>query len=242
VKPVTPHAQSNVIASYDDYYTDPGRLRDSDAFYRWVLKKLKPIPGRQLLDIACGEGHLLRAAAEQGLCATGVDFSTQAIRSARQIAQRAHATIADAERLPFPKHTFDYATNLGSLEHFWSPEQGLREMGRVLKPDGLAALVLPNSYYVLDIVWSVWRRGYPVSHKQAIERFATAGEWRDLIQAHGLQVIRSHKYNFCFPRSRADVRWYARFPRKVAYVLLSPFTPFNLSYSFLFICRRHEPT
>jgi ubiquinone/menaquinone biosynthesis C-methylase UbiE len=240
VNPITSDAQSHIIASYDDYYADPGRLRDTDAFYRWVLKKLRPVAGRRLLDIACGEGHLLRAAAEYGLCATGIDFSARAIRSAHVFAREADAIIGDGERLPFPEHAFDYATNLGSLEHFVSPEQGLHEMGRVLKPDGLAALVLPNSYYVLDIVWSVWRRGYPVSHKQAIERFGTSGEWRDLIQAHGLKVIESHKYNFRFPRSRADIRWYARFPRKIAYVLLSPFTPFNLSYSFLFICRRHE--
>jgi ubiquinone/menaquinone biosynthesis C-methylase UbiE len=144
--------------------------------------------------------------------------------------------IADGERLPFADQVFDYVTNLGSLEHFCSPEQGLLEMRRVLKPGGAVALVLPNSYYLLDILWHVWRRGYPVSHKQMIERFATAGEWRDLIQAHGFRVRRSLKYNFCWPRSSADFRWYARYPRKIPYFALSLVTPLNLSYSFLFIC------
>lgn len=234
-----PHSihRPEVIAVYDRYYSDLGRLRDSDAFYRWVLEKLEPQPGRRLLDVACGEGHLLHFAREYRLLVTGIDFSRLAIGSARQIAPSSDTFVADGQKLPFFTHSFDYITNLGSLEHFESPEQGLREMQRVLKPDGLAALVLPNSYYLLDIIWSVWRRGYPVSHHQSIERFATFGEWRDLIQAHGLKVIRAHKYNLCFPRSLADLRWYARFPRKIIYSLLSPLTPFNLSYSFLFICR-----
>ncbi|RMF29430.1 MAG: class I SAM-dependent methyltransferase [Chloroflexi bacterium] len=190
--------------------------------------------------MACGEGHLLRFAAARGLVVRGVDFSGKAVALARQIVGQEVVVVADGERLPFPERSFDYVTNLGSLEHFASPEQGLLEMHRVLKPRGLAALVLPNSYYLLDIIWHVWRRGYPVSHHQTIERFATAGEWRDLIQAHGFQVIRAYKYNLCLPRSWADLRWYARFPRKLISALLSPLTPFNLSYSFLFICERER--
>jgi ubiquinone/menaquinone biosynthesis C-methylase UbiE len=229
--------QAEVIASYDQYYLDPWRLRDSDAFYRWVLDKLAPGPGAHLLDIACGGGHLLRFAAARGLVVQGIDISTGAVRLTREGVGEGVALIADGEHLPFQDGTYDYLTNLGSLEHFDSPEQGLLEMRRVLRPGGRVALVLPNSYYLLDILWHVWRRGYPVSHKQTIERFATYGEWRDLIETHGFQVERAFKYNLCWPRSRADVRYYVRYPRKVVYLLLSPFTPFNLSYSFLYVCR-----
>jgi SAM-dependent methyltransferase len=190
--------------------------------------------------VACGEGHLLNFADQEGLRPWGIDFSPRAIQTARRRSGAYHLAIANGEQLPFADQSFDYVTNLGSLEHFASPEQGLAEMRRVLKPGGLAVLVLPNSYYLLDILWHVWLHGYPVSHHQAIERFATFGEWRDLIQSHGLRVRRGYKYNLAFPRSLADWRWYARHPRKLAYVLTSPFTPFNLSYSFLFICSRYR--
>lgn len=228
-----------VIALYDHYYTKPGRLRDSDTFYQWVQKKLRPVPGRRLLDVAYGEGHLLRFAAARELAVWGGDFSSKAVALARQIVGQDVAVIADGERLPFSSCSFDYVTNLGSLKHFVSPEQGLAEMHRVLKSHGLAALVLPNSYYLLDIGWHVWRRGYPVSHRQTIERFAAAGEWRDLIQAHGFRVVHAYKYNLCLLRSLEDLRWYARFPQKLISMIVSPLTPFNLSYSFRFICERH---
>ncbi|MEM3433448.1 MAG: class I SAM-dependent methyltransferase [Candidatus Methanomethyliaceae archaeon] len=238
----TAQQRQAAIDLYDQYYTEPGQLRDSDAFYRWVLKKLAPTPGCSLLDVACGEGHLLRFAAARGLIAWGVDLSSRAVALARRIVGQDIIAIADGESLPFPSRSFDYVTCLGSLEHFVSPEQGLVEMRRVLKPYGLAALLLPNSYYLFDIIWHVWRQGYPVSHRQKIERFATVGEWRDFIQAHGFRVICTYKYNLCLPRSLEDLRWYARSPKKIISALLSPLTPFNLSYSFLFICKRYGPT
>ena len=229
-------SKHKIIATYEEHYNQPGHLRESDAFYRWVLEKLGPVPDRKLLDIACGEGHMGRLAAERGLEATGVDFSPSAAALAYENMEQYRVAIADGQRLPFPSEAFDYLTNLGSLEHFVSPDQGLLEMRRVIKPDGVAALLLPNSYYLLDILWHVLRLGYPVSHHQAIERFATFGEWRDLIEEHGFHVIQAHKYNMCWPCSLSDLQWYLRFPKKIPYMLSGPLTPFNLSYSFLFIC------
>lgn len=230
-------SQQEMTTHYAQHYSEPGRLRESDAFYHWVLDKLDTSSDRRLLDVACGEGHLGKLATRRGLEATGIDFSPSAAALAHQNTEGERIAIADGQDLPFPSRFFDYVTNLGSLEHFTSPEKGLLEMRRVVKPGGKVALVLPNSYYLLDIIWHVWRRGYPVSHSQIIERFATVGQWRDLIEAHGFKVSREHKYNMCWPRSLSDLKWYVRFPKKIPYWLLGPITPFNLSYSFLFVCK-----
>jgi ubiquinone/menaquinone biosynthesis C-methylase UbiE len=229
-------SKQEIIATYERHYSQPGQLRESDAFYRWVLRKLTPVPGRYLLDIACGEGHLGRIAAKWGLIATSLDFSPSAAAIAYENTNQDKVVIADGHTLPFASNTFDYLTNLGSLEHFVSPRQGLVEMRRVIRRDGTAALLLPNSYYLLDIFWHVLRLGYPVSHRQSIERFATAGEWRDLVEENGFEVTKAYKYNMCWPQSLSDLKWYLRFPKKIPYMLLGPLTPFNLSYSFLFIC------
>ena len=229
-------SREEIVTAYEQYYAEPGRLRESDAFYRWVLRKMEPVSGSRLLDVACGEGHLGRLASDLGLIVTSIDFSPLAVKLAGEAAGEGSVAVADGQRLPFCSQNFDYIMNLGSLEHFTSLKRGLLEMRRLLKPDGKVALVLPNSYYLLDIIWHVWRRGYPVSHSQVIERFATAGEWVDLIQAHGFIVNEAYKYNMCWPCSFSDLKWYLQFPKKIPYFLLGPFTPFNLSYSFLFIC------
>lgn len=225
-----------IVARYNEMYIHPGRLRDAEALYCWVLDLLSPCPGQHLLDIGCGEGVLVRLAKARGLHAIGLDIAWRAAQLAFQTIG-GYVVIGEGEALPFDNDTFDFVTNLGSLEHFIDPEQGVLEMKRVLKPEGIAAVLLPNSYYIADIIWHVWRTGYGPNHKQPLERFATYGEWRDLLESCGLHVERSYKYNFLFPRSRADWKWYFRHPKKFLNLIIAPFIPFNLSYSFLYICR-----
>lgn len=237
-KTMTATNASEARAGYDELYRSPGRLRDADALYRWVLRYLQVKPGQRLLDIACGEGALLQLAQQQGVNSVGLDIAWEAARLARQLLPQTPILVGNGENLPFPPASFDYITNLGSLEHFADPLQGVKEMRRMLRPQGRAAILLPNSHYLADIIWHVWRTGYPVSHKQPIERFATYGEWRDLLQEGGLIVEKGYKYNFRFPLTRADWRWYWQHKRKFLYLAIAPFVPFHLSYSFLYICRR----
>ena len=49
--------------------------------------------------------------------------------------------VADAEALPFPDNSFDCVVDTFSLCVFANPEAALKEVARVLKPDGKALLV-----------------------------------------------------------------------------------------------------
>lgn len=220
---------------YDEYYKTPGLLRETDAFYNWVLDRLHATKGK-LLDVASGEGAMVAWAQHRQLQGFGIDFSEIAIHTAARMSQGGTVLTGDGESLPFADNSFDFVTNLGSLEHYVDPGLGLREMKRVLRPSGRLGLLVPNSYYLLDIIWHVWRRGYPVSHSQTIERFASAGQWSDLLRENGLHIHEAHKYNLCFPKTLYDLQWYQRSPLKLTFPLTAPMTPFNLSYSFFFIC------
>jgi hypothetical protein len=98
--------------------------------------------------------------------------------------------------------------------------------------------MLPNAFYAADLVWWVWRKGRSPSHNQPLERFAAFADWAALLERNGLKICRGYKYNFMFPRSRLDWEYYCRFPRKLLYLAVSPFIPFNFSYSFLYLCRK----
>jgi ubiquinone/menaquinone biosynthesis C-methylase UbiE len=233
-------SRDELVASYDALFGSAASLRDTDAFYRWALGHLSPKPGCRLLDVACGEGHLMKLAHLSGIEAIGIDFSSGAALRAQGSVASSVVAVADGEALPFLDESFDYVTNLGSLEHFLRPLRGVQEIRRVLRPEGRAAFLLPNSYYLADIIWQVWRTGYSASHRQLVERFATFREWADFLEQGGLQVKRAHKYNFCFPKSREDWHWYTTRPQRLLNLLLAPFVPFNLSYSFLYICAK-EP-
>ena len=230
--------QDDIARVYNELFKKQGQLRDSDAYYHWVLDRLAPATGTHLLDVACGEGMLVWAARKRGVNGIGIDLSSLGTMLAHMRIGASLVSIANGEFLPFADQSFDYVTNTGSLEHFLNPLAGVKEMIRVLKPNGQALLVLPNSYYLVDIIWQVWRTGYSPSHKQPLERFASFREWWDFLENGGLRIIKAYKYNFCFPRSKADWLWYRQHPKKILNLCLAPFIPFNFSNHFLYLCSR----
>jgi ubiquinone/menaquinone biosynthesis C-methylase UbiE len=231
---------TDVQAAYDRVFSEEG-FSDSASFYRWALRVLDPQPDALVLDVACGSGGLLAAAAEAGAHGIGLDISPVALRVARGVAPGAGLLTADAEVLPFADGSFRYLTCLGSLEHYADPWRGLEEIRRVLAPEGRAVFMMPNSYYLADILYHVLLHGRGPTHHQVIQRFATCQEWRTLLEMMGLRVERMLRYDFFFPRSRADWRWYRQNPRKLLYLAMRPVTPFNLAYSYLYVCSAGAP-
>lgn len=230
-------SSSEIADIYDELFASPGALRDSDRYYKWILDRLDLRHGEKLLDIACGEGLLIKYARLMGVQAVGIDLSMVGLTLAKGLVGSNVFALADGEFLPFDNHKFDIITNLGSLEHFSDPTRGAQEIRRLLRDDGRAAIFLPNSYYLIDIIWQVWRTGYGAYHNQPLERFATFREWWDFLEDSGLKVIKAYKYNFLFPRTINDLQWYIQHPRKILNLIVSPMIPFNLSNHFLYICR-----
>jgi len=230
--------RQKVIESYNDIHSRTEKLLEMPSFYEWILDKLGVSPNNKFLDVATGAGSLIKCAQSRGVAAYGMDISAKALEKAASIVPASNLLLSDGEKLPFADASFDYVTNIGSLEHFIHPDIGVSEIHRVLKDSGKAAIFLPNSYYLGDILTSVLLKGKGPSHNQAIDRFAAKKEWAKLLEQNGLSVKKVYKYNFLFPRSRADWRYIKSRPKKIFGVILSPFIPFNLSYSFLYICEK----
>ena len=231
----------DVIDAYDDKYAD-GCFRNNDTYYRCPLDFLSPKAGETLLDIACGLGDLLYYAGERHLDCYGIDLSSVATRAAKKRAPLAKTLVANTEMLPFAEGVFDNITLIGSLEHLLDPGKGLLEMRRVLKWGGQALILVPNGFYLPDIIWQVWRTGYGPNHKQIVQRFASAQEWRGFIESGGLKVRWIKRSNFQWPRSRRDWAWYKANPKRLLGLIAAPFIPFNLSNSFLYLCEKDPAT
>lgn len=201
-----------------------------------ILGLLDIQPGKRLIDIACGLGYLAEMASERGLDVVGVDISSVALEKAkRECDHVGMLLLGDGERLPWPDHTFDYAVNLGSLEHFVDPAAAVREMSRVLRSDGCAALLLPNSHHIRAI-YSVYKYGEMLPDLQDFERFATRVEWERLLTENGLRVLSVHKYDTGMARvykKGNEIFWYLY---NIFFRLFGRWTPLNLTYTFIFIC------
>lgn len=98
--------------------------------------------GRDVLDVGCGEGALVRRAVAKGARAVGVDPLPGAIARAReQDAANSPARYLQgrAEALAFPDASFDVAIFFNSLHHVpvQSMDAALTEAARVLRRDGV---------------------------------------------------------------------------------------------------------
>ena len=101
-----------------------------------------PAPAR-VLDVGCGTGRLLRAAAARWPEAQliGVDPAEGMVDVARQLTPGATIHRGLAQSLPLPDASVDLALSTISFHHWRDHAAGVREIARVLRPGGHFILV-----------------------------------------------------------------------------------------------------
>jgi demethylmenaquinone methyltransferase/2-methoxy-6-polyprenyl-1,4-benzoquinol methylase len=114
-----------------------------------TVRRVRPIlqrPGARVLDICCGTGDLVMAL--QRACPRpvfGSDFCHPMLVAARDKVARHHTPSmlfeSDALRLPVRDSSLDLLTVAFGFRNLASYEDGLREMRRVLRPGGMAAIL-----------------------------------------------------------------------------------------------------
>lgn len=67
--------------------------------------------------------------------------------------------LADAARMPFRQASFDLVVSNHSLEHFTELDATVREIGRVLKPDGILYVAVPDATTLTDRIYRWLGRG-----------------------------------------------------------------------------------
>lgn len=129
-------------------------------------------PGARVLDLGSGGGSF--PASAYPLRTVRVDFIPPPADAA--------AVQADAARLPFRDACFDAIVANHSLEHFVELAAVLKEIRRVLKPDGSLFVSVPDSTTLSDRLYRFFARGG--GH---VNRFRSAGEVERLVsQGTGL--------------------------------------------------------
>jgi len=120
--------------------------------FKRLLPHIRPRKWPSILDVGCGTGINLLAAAHylapaQLLC--GIDISPGMVETARTKATAAgipaHFVVGDAERLPYPDSTFDLVICNSVLHWFDDRLAAVREMARVLKPGGQVVMICAAS-------------------------------------------------------------------------------------------------
>jgi len=104
-------------------------------------------PGQAVLDVACGTGIAARTAADRVAPdgrVVGVDLNEAMLTVARRVRPDIEWRQGNAGGLPFPDGSFDTVLCQMALMFFPDRRGSLQEMGRVVRPGGTVALVVPS--------------------------------------------------------------------------------------------------
>ena len=234
------HDGMTVKDAYDEMYVDTD-LSMRDSYYLWMLDLLQADANSLLLDVACGQGRLVELASARGVPAIGTDISAGGLMKGARNAPDALWVVADGVRIPLPDGSIDLIVSSGSLEHYDDPLAGVREISRLLKADGRAAVLLPNAYGVFGNIQHVWQHGEIYDDGQPLQRCATRHTWEMLLNRGGLVVEQLVPFNEVnFPRTYDDARWLMRRPLRMTRGLLAQMVPPHMANQLVFLCRRAE--
>lgn len=158
-----------------------------DRFNRRVVEIVREIPVAKLLDVGCGEGHLVARLVREifGLHATAIDQDDPELRAHWQALRspRLAFEVADVCELPFPNAAFQLITAFEVLEHLRNPDEAMFEIRRVC-----------NGWLVASVPWEpVWRLGNIARLRYWRDLGNTPGHvnhwtrrgWRKFLERHG---------------------------------------------------------
>lgn len=151
-----PFLQVTAPVGLGDWLTDRHARRPSgaqaravyrDPLYHYpnfhvILAELALTPDDFLVEVGCGGGALLREAIKSGCRAAAIDHSPDMVQLTKEVNHDAVAEgrlqiqQASADHLPFADTTFTCAVMTGVLGFLPDPVAALREIRRVLAPNG----------------------------------------------------------------------------------------------------------
>jgi SAM-dependent methyltransferase len=153
-----------------------------------------PVAGKRVMEVGAGSGRDSVRLAAAGATAVILDYSVPSLETARRVADRegvrAHFVRADALRLPFRDGTFDVVFHQGLLEHFRDPRPLLRENVRVLAPNAILLVDVPQRYHLYTVGKHVlialgkWFAGW--------ETEFTIGELERLMRGADVTIVRRY--------------------------------------------------
>ena len=111
---------------------------------RWTgtRKYPQPIDGGVILDVGCGNGHMLTEYKRLNWKTYGSEVGDESAKLAQEAGHQVFVgELLDAN---YPNNFFDVVTLWDSLEHIHNPLESLSDIYRIIKPNGKIYISVPN--------------------------------------------------------------------------------------------------
>ena len=161
-----------------------------------------PAPSARVLDVGTGTGHLALALAPRVARVVGLDPTRAMLREAQAEALRRGVEnvdflLGEAEDPLFRDGVFDLVTCRRAAHHFGDLPRALAEARRVLRPGG--HLLVDDRSVPEDAEVDRLQNTLDVLHDPSHVRERPPSEWRALLSAAGLRLLRLETYEASRP-------------------------------------------
>ena len=175
-------------------------MRKDRAAYEKMYELIRPIvKAKTVLELAAGTGMIAKNIVNAAAHIEATDASAEMIAEAKRDNRSAklHFSVQDMFRLPYADGSFDAVIVSNALHIVPQPEKDLREIGRVLKDDGV--LIAPtfthagNSFSGKMRAFFMKLAGFPLHSRWTSEEYLT------FLQQNGWTVRKSVDLKASFP-------------------------------------------
>jgi SAM-dependent methyltransferase len=180
-----------IRAGYDPSYS-ASYTRKADKKLRRARRRVRrlqrayALQGRWL-DVGCSAGFVVKAAADAGFDAHGVDIEAGGIAFARETYGLANVREGLLEEQRYPDQHFHAISAYDVIEHVPDLNAFVVELARILHPDGVLDIGTPDiGHWRVPRVLARWNEFKPSEHLYYFERKTLTR----LLEKHGLRVDR----------------------------------------------------
>jgi ubiquinone/menaquinone biosynthesis C-methylase UbiE len=122
------------------------RLENQARFDKFTDMELELIPKsspKKILDVGCGTGAFTRKLREKfkSSIVFGIDIRDEAINTANKLSKNINYLKSNIENTNFKDNTFDLITVKLVFQHIKYPRKAIKEIKRLLKPDGILMII-----------------------------------------------------------------------------------------------------
>jgi ubiquinone/menaquinone biosynthesis C-methylase UbiE len=123
-----------------------------DHLHRYAIA-IELVKGKDVLDIASGEGYGSYIISGHAKEVVGVDISREAVEHATKKYQKQNLQfkMGSADHIPLPDNSVDMVVSFETIEHHDKHDEMLTEIKRVLRPGGLLLISSPDKLNYSEI-------------------------------------------------------------------------------------------
>lgn len=254
------------ILAYSQYSTSPGWAK----WYAKILplkaartiKILEKYKSHQavLLDVGCSTGLTLGFMARRFSKTVGYDIDAEALTIARSRFQKmglkTRFILGNGQKIPLKNNSVDLVTCLEVFEHVNRPRLLLKEIYRILKPDGILHITTANRYWPIEPHFHLpflsyfppkWANRYVRLFKKGSGyqqiKLPSYQEFFAALQPYfkttdiTLEVIKNYQEYGAQKERGGKIIWVAWWLSMLEKLKISPNFLLNFSLGWLFICR-----